>query len=98
MPVGLACRTSPWKIRSSTFALGFYLCDRVRERSRLIQGSGDMPKSKPKRALADRPVCPECGMNMIAVSGFTNDPDHMAFECLRCGHIKKPNKRSQAAE
>ena len=57
-----------------------------------------MPKAKTKRAPV-RPPCPECEMNMIVVSDFDRDPDKMTFECLRCGHIKKPSKkRAQAVE
>lgn len=53
-----------------------------------------MPKAKTKRAPV-RPPCPECEMNMIVVSDFDRDPDKMTFECLRCGHIKKPSKNAR---
>ena len=42
------------------------------------------------RVIAERPPCPECGMNMMAVAGFRLDRTHQIFECFRCGHIDKP--------
>jgi hypothetical protein len=27
---------------------------------------------------------------MIVAGGFGLDPEHKTFECLRCGHIEKP--------
>jgi Zn ribbon nucleic-acid-binding protein len=46
-----------------------------------------------------RPECLDCGMNMIVAKGFDLDRELQTFECLRCGHIEKPQKqRSQAAE
>lgn len=46
-----------------------------------------------------RPECSDCGMNMIVAKGFDLDRELQTFECLRCGHIEKPQKqRSQAAE
>jgi hypothetical protein len=38
-------------------------------------------------------------MNMIVAKGFDLDRELQTFECLRCGHIEKPQKqRAQAAE
>jgi len=49
--------------------------------------------------FSTRPECPECGMNMIVAKGFDMDREGQSFECLRCGHIEKPQgRRSQAAE
>jgi Zn ribbon nucleic-acid-binding protein len=46
-----------------------------------------------------RLYCPKCEMGMIVVAGFGGEPELKTFECLRCGHIEKPQKqRSQAAE
>jgi hypothetical protein len=36
------------------------------------------------------PNCPACEMRMIVAGGFGLDPEHKTFECLRCGHIEKP--------
>jgi hypothetical protein len=53
--------------------------------------------SKQERAAAERPACPECQMHMIPIDGFNRD--RRTFECLRCGHVEKPQgRRSQAAE
>jgi predicted RNA-binding Zn-ribbon protein involved in translation (DUF1610 family) len=39
-----------------------------------------------------RPPCPECGMAMIMIqkSIDASGNEHGSFECLRCGHIEKP--------
>jgi predicted RNA-binding Zn-ribbon protein involved in translation (DUF1610 family) len=50
------------------------------------------------RAIAERPRCPRCGMNMIITGDFHLDQKNQTFECLRCGHIGRPNRQSQAAE
>jgi hypothetical protein len=37
-------------------------------------------------------------MNMMVAKGFDLDREFQTFECLRCGHIEKPQgRRSQAA-
>jgi hypothetical protein len=46
-----------------------------------------------ERAKVERPPCPKCDMNMIAVSGFDLDYGGKTFECLRCGHVDLPVKR-----
>jgi ribosomal protein S27AE len=46
-----------------------------------------------------RPECPDCGMSMLVAKGFDLDRERQTFECLRCGHIEKPQAHpSQAAE
>jgi predicted RNA-binding Zn-ribbon protein involved in translation (DUF1610 family) len=40
----------------------------------------EMPK-------VQRPICPKCGMNMIAFSAARLDK--RKFECLRCGHSEE---------
>jgi ribosomal protein S27AE len=46
-----------------------------------------------------RPECPDCAMNMIVAKGFDLDREAQTFECLRCGHFEKSQRRrSQAAE
>jgi hypothetical protein len=46
-----------------------------------------------------RPDCPDFGLSMIVAKGFDLDREGQTFECLRCGHIEKPQgRRSQAAE
>jgi hypothetical protein len=45
----------------------------------------------------DRPICPMCGMAMIAVEGFDQEPEAKTFECLRCGTVEDPKKIVDAA-
>jgi hypothetical protein len=40
--------------------------------------------------IGGHPLCPECRIGMIAVSGPQLDPERQTFECLRCGRIQKP--------
>jgi predicted RNA-binding Zn-ribbon protein involved in translation (DUF1610 family) len=42
------------------------------------------------RAIAERPPCPKCGMNMVIVGDFRLDRKNQTFECFRCGHVDKP--------
>jgi 23S rRNA C2498 (ribose-2'-O)-methylase RlmM len=37
-------------------------------------------------------------MSMIATDGYGLDPEHKKFECLKCGPVEKPAKRTQVAE
>jgi hypothetical protein len=38
-------------------------------------------------------------MSMLVAKGFDLDRERQTFECLRCGHIEKPQAHpSQAAE
>jgi predicted RNA-binding Zn-ribbon protein involved in translation (DUF1610 family) len=51
------------------------------------------------RPIAERPPCPECGMNMVVVGDCRLDRKNQTFECLRCGHVDRPaGKFSEAAE
>lgn len=41
-----------------------------------------------------RPVCPDCGMNMIVAAGFALPPEERRHECLRCGRVEAPGADS----
>ena len=42
-----------------------------------------------------RPICPNCGMNMIVAAGFALSRECQVIECLRCGHLEKPTTEAR---
>ena len=46
--------------------------------------------------LSQRPRRPKCGMAMIKIqkSIDAEGNEHGVFECLRCGHLEKPQIRA----
>jgi Zn ribbon nucleic-acid-binding protein len=46
----------------------------------------------------ERPPCPECQVGMIVVDGFGLELEKQTVECLKCGHVERPDAPKKVSQ